>query len=209
MTDSAAADLTRADALVGEALSASPRSSIAHRAKGRVLQLQNRWDEALLEFETVIALDRNLAGAIHQLAQCKLVTGSIEEVIPLEEQAIRLSPRDPGNAWKYSTIATVYLLQSRTDEAIVLLEKVRSAIPAAPGPRSRLAAAYALSGKTDRAAAELTEVRKLSTDGRFSSLARLKAAGYTGSGNWGVPKIRALFEATHFAGLRKAGMPDE
>jgi hypothetical protein len=26
---------------------------------------------------------------------------------------------------------------------------------------------------------------------------------------WGVPKIRALFEATYFVGLRKAGMPEE
>jgi hypothetical protein len=24
-----------------------------------------------------------------------------------------------------------------------------------------------------------------------------------------VPKVRALFEATYFAGLRKAGMPEE
>jgi len=41
-------------------------------------------------------------------------------------------------------------------------------------------------------------------DDRFSSIARLKA-----SGNFGVPKIRALYEATYFAGLRKAGMPEE
>ena len=27
--------------------------------------------------------------------------------------------------------------------------------------------------------------------------------------NWGVPKIRALYEATYFTGLRKAGMPEE
>jgi hypothetical protein len=27
--------------------------------------------------------------------------------------------------------------------------------------------------------------------------------------NWGVPKISALYEATYFAGLRKAGMPEE
>ena len=27
--------------------------------------------------------------------------------------------------------------------------------------------------------------------------------------NSGVPKVRALFEATYFAGLRKAGMPEE
>jgi hypothetical protein len=28
-------------------------------------------------------------------------------------------------------------------------------------------------------------------------------------GRLGVPKIRALAEATYFAGLRKAGMPEE
>ena len=32
----------------------------------------------------------------------------------------------------------------------------------------------------------------------------MRATGY-----YGVPKIRALFEATYFAGLRKAGMPEE
>jgi hypothetical protein len=44
----------------------------------------------------------------------------------------------------------------------------------------------------------------LSSDNRYASIARLKAIR-----NFGVPKIRALFEATYFAGLRKAGMPDE
>jgi hypothetical protein len=29
------------------------------------------------------------------------------------------------------------------------------------------------------------------------------------NGYWGVPKVRALFEATYFAGLRKAGVPEE
>jgi hypothetical protein len=29
------------------------------------------------------------------------------------------------------------------------------------------------------------------------------------SENLGDPKIRALFETTYFAGLRKAGMPEE
>jgi hypothetical protein len=41
-------------------------------------------------------------------------------------------------------------------------------------------------------------------DDRYSSLARLKALGY-----FGLPKIRALYEATYFAGLRLAGMPEE
>jgi hypothetical protein len=31
---------------------------------------------------------------------------------------------------------------------------------------------------------------------------------FPGGGWLGVPKTRALFEATYFAGLRKAGMPE-
>jgi hypothetical protein len=34
-------------------------------------------------------------------------------------------------------------------------------------------------------------------------------AGESLSAYLGVPKVRALFEATYFAGLRKAGMPEE
>ena len=102
----------------------------------------------------------------------------------------------------------MHLLQSRTDEAIVWLEKARIANPATPASHAYLATAYALKGETERAAAELVEARRLSGDGRYSSIARLKADGPI-SGYWGVPKIRALFEATYFAGLRKAGVPEE
>jgi hypothetical protein len=53
---------------------------------------------------------------------------------------------------------------------------------------------------------ELAEARRLAVDGRFSSIVRLKA--FHGPW-WGAPKVRALYEATYFAGLRKAGMPEE
>ena len=86
------------------------------------------------------------------------------------------------------------------------LERGRNAAPAHPDIRAQLASAYALAGETERAAAELAEARRLDGGDLFSSIARLKA--YPG-GWWGVPKIRALWEATYFAGLRKAGMPEE
>jgi Flp pilus assembly protein TadD len=98
----------------------------------------------------------------------------------------------------------VHLLQSRINEAIVWLEKARNDIPAVAAVRSNLASAYALKGETERAAAELTEARRLSGDDRYSSITRLRAARY-----FGVPKIQALHEATYFAGLRLAGMPEE
>ena len=116
----------------------------------------------------------------------------------------RQSPRDPLIGYWYYAIGTVHLLQSRTDEAIVWLEKARSANPAFWFGHANLASAYALKGETERAATELAEVRRLIGDDRYSSIARLKAIG-----RWGAPKTRALFEATYFAGLRKAGMPEE
>jgi adenylate cyclase len=197
MTDTATApaDLARAEELVSQALAAKPRFAKAHLVKGRVLRAQNRWDEAVLEFEAALTLDRNQVWALHYLAQCKMLTGSIEEAIALEQRAIRLSPREPRIGWWYMVIGTAHLLQSRTDDAIVWLEKARSDLPAAVDVRSRLAAA------------ELDEARKLSAGDLFSSIARLKAGGvYSG---WGVPATRALFEATYFAGLRLAGMPEE
>ena len=83
-------------------------------------------------------------------------------------------------------------------------ERACNAVPEHPYYRSTLASALALKGEVARATTELAEAGRLAGDDRYSSLARLRAVG-----NWGVPKTRALFEATYFAGLRKAGMPEE
>jgi TolB-like protein/class 3 adenylate cyclase/Tfp pilus assembly protein PilF len=204
VTDLAAADLGRAEGLVGQALAASPRYALAHQTKASVLRAQNRCEEAIPEYETALALNRNMLYALIGLGWCKVDAGSPDEAIPLAEQAIRLSPRDPGIGWWYNQIGTVHLLQSRTDEAIVWLEQARTAIPAIPSHHSRLAAAYALKGDIERAAAELAEARRLAGDDLYSSIARLRAGGCCGS-----PRTLGLWEATYIAGLRKAGMPEE
>jgi TolB-like protein len=207
MTDSEAADIERAERLVDRALSASPRYAPAHAAKGVILHAQGRSEEAIPEFETVLAINRNAVGVLDVLAGCKLVTGSIEEVIPLEEQAIRLSPRDPRIGYFYLRIGHVHLLQSRPDEAILWLEIARSAVPKSPFVHVLLASAHGLKGDIERAAAELAKARGLTATNRWSSIAHVKA--YSGGYGGAVPKIRALFEATYLAGLRKAGMAEE
>jgi hypothetical protein len=68
----------------------------------------------------------------------------------------------------------------------------------------RRAAACALGGETERATTELAEARRLSSEGSYSSVARLRATT-----RYEAQAIRALCEATYFAGLRKAGMPEE
>jgi tetratricopeptide (TPR) repeat protein len=203
MSDSAEDDLKRAQRLIEDALAASPRHPLAHFAKAQILRAQYRFAAAIPEFETAIAANRNWVYAIANLGLCKFYGGSIEEAIPAQEQAIRLSPRDPRLPNWYWRIGMVHLLQSRTAEAIRWIERARSANPSLPGPHAWLASAYALSGDGQRAAAELAEARKLSGDGRYSSIARLPGARF-----W-PPKIQALAETTFFAGMRLAGVPEE
>jgi tetratricopeptide (TPR) repeat protein len=205
---SPAADLQRAEELVGQALAEAPRDWLAHYAKGSVLRRQNKVEDAIREIETALTLNPNWLNSLNLLAWCKIMTGSIAEAIPLLEQAIRLSPGDPASWDYYFNMGIAHLLLSRTDEAIIWFEKARS--PLSGFPYSFLAAVYGLRGETEKAAANLAEARRLFPDGRYSSIARRKAAAIGGApGYWGVPKVQALFEATYFAGLRKAGMPEE
>jgi TolB-like protein/Tfp pilus assembly protein PilF len=204
LADSPAADLERSEGLIAQALLLSPRSAAAHFAKAHWLKAQRRHEEAIPEYEVVIALNPNSLLALANLGQCKIFTGSFDEGIAFEEQVLRLSPRDPFNGNRYDAIGMAHLLQSRTDEAIVWLEKGRDLSPRVAFTHGNLAAAYALKGELDRAAAELAEARRLSRDGRYTSIARLRAvSGYES------PKSRTFCETTYFAGLRKAGIPEE
>jgi TolB-like protein/DNA-binding winged helix-turn-helix (wHTH) protein/Flp pilus assembly protein TadD len=211
MADSPAADIARAEGLANQALAAAPSSAGAHYAKGQVLRAQaqvlreeGRCREAIGEYDTAISFNRNFMYPMTDLGYCKLLTGSMEEVIPRMEHAIRLSPRDHAIPIWFLWIGQAHLLQSQIDEATTWLEKARNASPTHPGIRAILASAYALKGETDRAAAELAEARRLSPTDRFSSFARLKAAQY-----FGVSKVRDLYETTYLRGLRLAGMPEE
>ena len=205
MSNSRANDLARAEALVGEALAASPRSEAVHFAKGEILRAQGRFKEAVPEFETVLTIDRNAAWAWFALAHCKLRTGSVEEVIPLVEQAIRLSPRDPNIALMYFRIGEVHLLQSRAEEAISWLQKARGVNPQYSFVRVFLASAYGLKGEIKQASAELAEARRLSGNGSPASITAERATFLATIS----PTIRPLFETTYLLGLRNAGLPEE
>jgi tetratricopeptide (TPR) repeat protein len=183
-------------------LAAAPGLPQAHFAKAQLLRAQGRPEEAIPEYEMVIASDRNWVFPIFGLAQCKFLTGSIEEAIPLYGQAVRLSPRDPYIAVWYSEGGSAHLLRSHTEEAIRWFEKARGANPRFAFVHIRLAAAYGLQGSTERAA-----TRKpgswLATIATQASLASGAAdtGGYQRSAPWRRPLT--------FAGLRKAGMPEE
>ena len=203
MTNSRSADIARAKGLIERSLANAPRSTLAHFARGLVLRAEGRCEEAIPEFEMLIASDRNSSDALFFLGLCKLLIGSVDETIPLMEQAIRLSPRDPYIYSRYLVIGQVHSLQSRTEEAIVWLERARTANSGIEFPHAWLASAYALKGDLALATAELAEARRRSGGKGYFSILRMK------TGYLGAPSVRALHEATYFAGLRKAGVPEE
>jgi tetratricopeptide (TPR) repeat protein len=204
MAEAATVDIAYAEELADRALAGSSRRALVRFAKAQVLRAQQRYAEAVLEYETTIALNPNWAHAYSHLGWCKFMTGSIDELIPTQERAIRLSPRDPQIGLFQSRIGCAHLLNSRVDEAIGWYEKARNATPEHPQFRSFLAAAYALDNDMERAVVELAAARALVGDNRYASIAQLRAVE-----NWGVPKIRALVEASYFSGLRRAGMPEK
>jgi hypothetical protein len=76
-----------------------------------------------------------------------------------------------------------------------------------PHPQHPPEIAFALHGEAEQAAAELTEAQRL--DANYSSIAKLKLSLSRDQSRGARPEIRALFETTYLAGLRKAGMPEK
>jgi adenylate cyclase len=196
-------DIPRAEQLIEEVVARSPRHPFVNFVKAHVLRARHRYELAIPEYESAISSNRNWVVAIAALGLCKFFTGAIEESIPAQEQAIRLSPRDPRLHNWYWRIGMVHLLQSRTDEAIFWLEKAHNANPRRAGPHAWLVSAYALKGDLARARDELAEARRSSGDNRYNSIASHRTAQ-----PFKAPALVALEEETFFAGLRKAGVPE-
>jgi TolB-like protein/class 3 adenylate cyclase/Tfp pilus assembly protein PilF len=202
MSDFPDVDLQRAEKLANQALAVAPNSGLAHLAKGQALRAESRCAEAIPEYEAALAIDRSRAPAYAHLGWCKFLTGSVDDVIPDFEQAIRLSPNEPGIAVWQGRLGIVELLQSHTDEALTWLEKANLANPRLPFVHAYLAAALALKGETERSRAELAEAQRLSPT--YASLANVKK-----SPMYDDSKLRALAEATYFRGLRQVGLAEE
>jgi adenylate cyclase len=197
------ADELLAEKLLLEALERDTNRPSAHYAFGMLRRVQNRLDEARMEFETTIALDRNHARAYFRLGQTLNFLGQMEAGISYIEKSIRLNPRDPNIARPYAILGIGHFLLGRVDQGIDLLRQARVANPRFWWLHLMLAGALGFKGDVDGARSALAEAMRLKPE--VSSLAQFHAQM-----PWGTnPRYMRLAEPTLYAGLRRAGFPDE
>ena len=196
-------DQKQAEKLLLGVLERDPNNTRAHGSLGILRRVQNRLEEARIEFETAITLDRNNTMTLRNLGGTLIQMGKPEEAIPYIEKSVRLSPHDPGIGNNYGALGQCHLFLGHLDRAIEFLRRASAANPRAFGIHLNLAGALGLRGDLDEARAEVAEALKLKPE--VNSLAALRAH-FPWITN---PPLWALRETTVNVGLRRAGFLDE
>jgi tetratricopeptide (TPR) repeat protein len=97
-------DQEQAEKLLLGILERDPNNTRALGSLGILRRVQNRLDEARIEFETMIALDRNNTMPFRNLGLTLTQMGKPEEAIPYIEKSIRLSPHAPDISSNYGAL---------------------------------------------------------------------------------------------------------
>ena len=197
--------MARSEQLLGEAFERDRNDSWALSELGRLRRFQGRLIEAQIEFEKAIARDPNNTRAILQSGITLLFLGRPEEALPYFEKSLQLDPSYQNVFYRYYWSGFCHLLLGDADTAIDHLRKSWAAYPQGSGAYLLLAAALGLRGDIDEAKATLAEVLKLKPE--LNSISRVRAVPI--GSMLDNPQLVALRERTEFAGLRRAGMPEE
>jgi tetratricopeptide (TPR) repeat protein len=202
MSDDRERDLAQADALVSQALAVQSGSAWAHYVKGEMLRVSRRTDDAALEYQAALSLNRNYAPARGNLAYCRILAGQPDEAIPLLHQTIQTSPRDPLLAIWHSRIGQAELYAGRYEAAKAEFELSIGLNPGLVWNHLYLAGVFGLLADREKAAASLATAQRLSND--LSTIARYRTISQVSH-----PRLVALREATLIQGLRLAGLPEQ
>ena len=87
-------NLNEADAASRRALELDPQLAEAHAARGLVVSLRKRYEEAREEFETAIRLDPTLFAAYYLCARTYFAEGNLAEAATWFERAAEVDPED-------------------------------------------------------------------------------------------------------------------
>jgi TolB-like protein/DNA-binding winged helix-turn-helix (wHTH) protein len=196
------ADTRRADELASRALAVDPNSYHAHQAKARVLLVQRRIEEAIVETTRSLSLNPGFIPAYRNLCVAAMYLGRPEETIEYADKAMRLSPLDPYLAFFHLCRATGCFMLQRDEDAIVSLRHAVANSPEFSTAVAWLAAALALTGREAEARDALKRYFLIRST-KTKTIAQCKSLAYSDD-----PVYLAARERW-YEGLRRAGMPEE
>ncbi len=185
------------DQLTLRATNLDPTNPYAWASRAGALANAGRWSAAVEANERRLSLDPFSPAPYEYKAWLMTMMGRPADALPLVDRALSLDPESVGWAMRFACEA--YLLLGRFDDAISACEK-------AGGTNSDwfiasyLAAAYANRGELDQARAATNAI--LRTVPGYT-IAQVRAKHYSD-----VPEYLKMAEATWYAGLRKAGIPE-
>jgi adenylate cyclase len=199
-------DIAESDELLHEALDRDRNNPQGRAELGRLRRIQGRLIESQIELSQALSLDRNNVHAIIQIGITLLYLGKPDVALPYFEKFLQINPQWQNLYFSYFWLGECQLLSGKVDAAIKTLKEGRAANPDFPWTHYVLAAALGMNGEIDEAKAALAEFVKLKPE--LSSFSQLRAfqASRLEMQN---PQYIALFEKTVYAGLRRAGLPDE
>ena len=116
--------------------------------------------------QRAVKVHPTLAGPRQWAGICLMRMGRPAEAIPEIEQAIRISPRNPGIGGRYFFLGFALLFSERYDEAIVWWQRSLAANPNERASRrsntfAAIAAAHALAGQVEQSRSNAAEAGRL------------------------------------------------
>jgi TolB-like protein/class 3 adenylate cyclase/Tfp pilus assembly protein PilF len=151
LSDDRLARLASAEATIDKVLSLRPNDPQAHEILGIAMNMTNRPDQGIAEFERALALDPNLATAHAFIGDAKIFAGRAGETEAHVNEALRLSPHD-GRTWLWLVFAGgAKLTLGADEEAAVRLRRSIEINRTFPLAHFFLAAALANLGKLNEA----------------------------------------------------------
>jgi TolB-like protein len=156
-----------------DAANLEPYNPSVHAVRGQYLRARGKDPEAIAAFAHALSLYRLYPAALAELGRAKIEVGLASEAVPHIEDAIRLSPADPGLfAWYFwAGMADTHL--GRYASAIDWLLKSRQAGRGFDITLFYLAIAYAGAGDMQQARAYLNEYRAIRPNFSVSGLSKV------------------------------------
>jgi adenylate cyclase len=189
--------LDRAEGLGRRSVELDPTFPVGHLALGYVNLYRGNLDEAIAAADRAIERAPSVEWP-HVLRSLALAQkGRVLEASGSIRRALRINPRGPTPL--LLSVAFVNMAAGRDEEAVALMERVRSANRDNLGSRVVLAMHYQQTGRSEEASAAVREIQRVRPDLSADEAMEI------------VPGLERVYGADRFArsldGLREAGLP--